>query len=177
METSFPLQQAGDWVFASGRHRGRTPIWGQAILRKYIRPSRSAPEFRSNSDGTRSGIRTRLSCGVWEQNSKSCRNCCGIRLCDPHWMCTHRRSRQPNMQLRQPSCRWCFRARQVERHNRRDQVTLPREGKSTVRKGTLKRARKRALLGPQWFRKNSPNSFGMNGGDDETRTRDLCRDS
>ncbi len=22
-----------------------------------------------------------------------------------------------------------------------------------------------------------PNSFGMNGGDDETRTRDLCRDS
>ena len=27
-----------DWVFASRRHRGREPIWGQAILRKYIRP-------------------------------------------------------------------------------------------------------------------------------------------
>ncbi len=27
-----------DWVFASRRHRGRKPIWGQAILRKYIRP-------------------------------------------------------------------------------------------------------------------------------------------
>jgi len=27
-----------DWVFASKRYRGRKPIWGQAILRKYIRP-------------------------------------------------------------------------------------------------------------------------------------------
>ena len=27
-----------DWVFASRRHRGRTPFWGQAILRRYIRP-------------------------------------------------------------------------------------------------------------------------------------------
>jgi len=27
-----------DWVFASRRYRGRKPIWGQAILRKYIRP-------------------------------------------------------------------------------------------------------------------------------------------
>ena len=28
-----------DWVFASRRHRGRKPIWGQAILRRYIRPA------------------------------------------------------------------------------------------------------------------------------------------
>jgi integrase len=27
-----------DWVFASGCRRGRTPYWGQAILREYIRP-------------------------------------------------------------------------------------------------------------------------------------------
>ena len=27
-----------DWVFASTRYRGRRPYWGQAILRKYIRP-------------------------------------------------------------------------------------------------------------------------------------------
>jgi integrase len=27
-----------DWVFASSRHRGRKPIWGQAILRRYLRP-------------------------------------------------------------------------------------------------------------------------------------------
>jgi integrase len=27
-----------DWVFASKCHRGRRPFWGQAILRKYVRP-------------------------------------------------------------------------------------------------------------------------------------------
>jgi hypothetical protein len=31
--------KAGGWVFASRRHRRRKPIWGQAILRKYIRPA------------------------------------------------------------------------------------------------------------------------------------------
>jgi integrase len=30
--------KSDDWVFASRRYRGRKPIWGQAILRKYIRP-------------------------------------------------------------------------------------------------------------------------------------------
>src|ERR1700730_17401926 len=39
------------------------------------------------------------------------------------------------------------------------------------------RARKRALSRPRWFERNPCNSFGMNGWDDETRTRDLCRDS
>jgi integrase len=28
-----------DWVFASKRHRGRKPYWGQAILRRYVRPA------------------------------------------------------------------------------------------------------------------------------------------
>lgn len=31
--------KSDDWVFASRRYRGRKPIWGQAILRKYIRPT------------------------------------------------------------------------------------------------------------------------------------------
>jgi integrase len=30
--------KSDDWVFASGRYRGRRPYWGQAILRKYVRP-------------------------------------------------------------------------------------------------------------------------------------------
>jgi len=36
--TSCRYRKPGDWVFASGRHRGRTPYWGPAILRKYIQP-------------------------------------------------------------------------------------------------------------------------------------------
>jgi integrase len=28
-----------DWVFASCQHRGRKPLWGQAILRKYVVPA------------------------------------------------------------------------------------------------------------------------------------------
>jgi integrase len=31
--------KSDDWVFASRRYRGWKPIWGQAILRKYIRPA------------------------------------------------------------------------------------------------------------------------------------------
>src|SRR6267378_5474901 len=53
-------------------------------------------------------------------------------------------------------------------------LSLPLGGRL---KGTQKRARKRALLGPRWFARNRNNPFGKNGGDDETRTRDLCRDS
>jgi len=45
------------------------------------------------------------------------------------------------------------------------------------RKGTQKRARKHALLGPRWFREKQRKCFGKNGGDDGTRTRGLCRDS
>jgi hypothetical protein len=47
-------------------------------------------------------------------------------------------------------------------------MTLLRKskGKSLQRKGTPKKARKRALLGPRWFRRNQRKWFGMNGGDD-----------
>ncbi len=31
--------KSNDWIFASKRYRGRRPYWGQAILRKYIRPA------------------------------------------------------------------------------------------------------------------------------------------
>jgi integrase len=33
-----PYRIPDDWVFASRRHRGRKPAWGQAILRKFSRP-------------------------------------------------------------------------------------------------------------------------------------------
>jgi integrase len=37
-----PYRKPDDWVFASKRHRGRKPIWGQAILRKFVRPKAQA---------------------------------------------------------------------------------------------------------------------------------------
>jgi len=33
-----PLQHVRRLGFCKQRHRGRTPLWGQAILRRYIRP-------------------------------------------------------------------------------------------------------------------------------------------
>jgi site-specific recombinase XerD len=38
VEETLYLRRAENWVFAIKRHRGRKPYWGQAILRKYIRP-------------------------------------------------------------------------------------------------------------------------------------------
>lgn len=35
-------REGEDWVFASERHRGRKPYWGQAILRRYLRPAAGA---------------------------------------------------------------------------------------------------------------------------------------
>jgi hypothetical protein len=58
-------------------------------------------------------------------------------------------------------------------------MILCRTGKrcylATQKKGT-RRARSAPFLRPRWFQRTPPNSFGKNGGDDETRTRDLCRD-
>jgi integrase len=37
-KTHSTYTKPNDWVFASKRYRSRKPYWGQAILRKYIRP-------------------------------------------------------------------------------------------------------------------------------------------
>ena len=136
-------------------------------------------ESRNALAGTRFAIHIRRGCEMWALNSKSCRSCCGIQRCDPHWMSTPRRLRPPNMQRRQPCCHWCSRLKLGELRSRRHLPTLQRDKTLPLGgrlKGTQKRARKRALLGPRWFARNRNNPFGMNGGDDETRTRDLCRD-
>jgi integrase len=53
-----------DWVFASKQCGGRRPYWGQAILRRYIRPVAQRIGFRRDSDGTSSATHTRLCCEV-----------------------------------------------------------------------------------------------------------------
>ena len=57
----------------------------------------------------------------------------------------------------------------------REEIDIARRARTE--KGRKKRALKRALLGPRWFREKHRKCFRKNGGDDETRTRDLCRDS
>jgi integrase len=37
--THAAYKKPSDWVFASKRHRGQAPLWGQAILRRYVRPA------------------------------------------------------------------------------------------------------------------------------------------
>ena len=60
--------------------------------------------------------------------------------------------------------------RQSAKRRKPPTVLLPSEKKGT------KRARNAPFSRPRWFERNPCNSFGMNGGDDGTRTRDLCRD-
>jgi integrase len=38
--------KSDDWVFASRRHRGRKPIWGQAILRRHLGPAAQRVEIQ-----------------------------------------------------------------------------------------------------------------------------------
>ena len=49
-------------------------------------------------------------------------------------------------------------------------------GKGSLGVEDTKRVQKCIFLHPRWFDRSRRNSCGMNGGDDETRTRDLCRD-
>src|SRR5882724_444209 len=88
-------------------------------------------------------------------------------------MFTPRQLLRRSMQHKPPYCHWSFRPERTEDHSRPGRKLLPH---SLIKKGT-KRARNAPFSRPRWFRQNSPHSFGMNGGDDETRTRDLCRDS
>ena len=145
--------KSDDWVFASRRHRGRTPFWGQAILRRYIRPlaQRAGIQKRFGWHTFRHTYSTLLrSVGTEFKVMQDLLRHSTLRsttLCDPRWMSTPRHSRQPNMQLRQRSSRWCFRAKQMERHRRRDQLTLQGEGKSTETKRDTKKGTKTCPFG------------------------------
>jgi integrase len=163
-----------DWVFASKRYQGRRPYWGQAILRKYIRPVAQSvgiqkrfgwhtfrhtystllrsvgTEFKGDA-GTASTFVVALNVGCLHAGGYSGEACSasGRRVAGLFFRCERR-------------------------------ITLCRTGNdshiATQEKGT-KRARNAPFSGPRRFLQNPPNSFGKNGGDDETRTRDLCRDS
>ena len=49
-----------DWIFASENQRGRNPYWGQAILRRTIRPAHRTSASKSGLVGIPSGTHSRL---------------------------------------------------------------------------------------------------------------------
>src|SRR5215469_17555901 len=110
-------------------------------------PRRS--ESRNALAGTRYAIRIRRCCEVWALNSKSCRSCCVIQPCDQHWMSIPRRSRQPNLQRRQPCCRWCFRPKLAEPRSRRHLLTLQHD-EACAEKSGLKGHKKGHENVPFW---------------------------
>lgn len=123
-----------------GIHSGDKPFYEDMFDRL---PRRS--ESRNALAGTRFVIPIRRSCEVWALNSKSCRSCCVTQRCGPHWMSIPRRSRQPNMQRRQPCCHWFFRMELAEARSRRYLVT-PRRDQTSRRRDWAKKDTKKGMV-------------------------------
>jgi integrase len=59
-----------DSVFASKRYRGRRPYWDRRSCANIYARRHNEPEFRSDSDGIRSGTPTRHCCEAWGLSSR-----------------------------------------------------------------------------------------------------------
>ena len=57
-------READDWVFASKHHQGRKPFWGQAILRRYLRPAARAVGIEKGFGWHTLDIPIRVFCGA-----------------------------------------------------------------------------------------------------------------
>ena len=125
-----------DWVFASRRHRGRHPVWGQAILRKYVRPV-----------AEKVGIQKCIGWHTFRHTYSTLLRIVGTEFKVMQELLRHSTLRStldvytqaitPAKHAAQAAVlSLSFPAKQMERHKRRDRMTLPREGKSTGRKGT-----------------------------------------
>ena len=167
-----------DWVFASRRYRGRRPYWGQAILRKYVRPV-----------AQKVGIQKCIGWHTFRHTYSTLLRSVGTEFKVMQELLRHstlRSTLDVYTQAITPA-KTCSSGSGlvvgvfVRSEGNVTTVWLQREDhrgrELTGQKGTQKRAQKRALLGPRWFRHNSRKWFRKNGGDDGTRTRGLCRDS
>lgn len=145
-----------DWVFASRRHRGRHPFWGQEILRKYVRPVAENAgiqkcigwhTFRHTYSTLLRSVGTEF---------KSCRSCCGIQHCDPPWMDAYTQAITPAKHAAPAAVLSLVFWHEASGPNGRRHLLKLQSDKPSADtsgpKGTQKRARKRALLGPGWFK-------------------------
>jgi Phage integrase family len=159
-----------DWVFASKRYRGRRPYWGQAILRKYIRPV-----------AQRVGIQKRFGWHTFRHTYSTLLRSVGTEFKVMQELLRHssfRSTLDVYTQAVTPA-KHAAQAAVISLVFSSDKDGAPLVARQETvgrRKGAQKGA-KRALFAPRWFQLNLDNCFRKNGGDDETRTRDLCRDS
>jgi integrase len=116
------FKKPDDWVFASGRSRGRKPYWGQAILRKYVRRV-----------ADRLGIQKSIGWHTFRHTYSTLLRSVGAGFKVMQELLRHSTLRStldvytqaiiPVKQApRQPSGHWCFRAKRMEPRNRRHQV-------------------------------------------------------
>jgi len=112
-----------DWVFASRRHRGRHPFWGQAILRKYVRPV-----------AEKVGIQKCVGWHTFRHTYSTLLRSVGTEFKVMQELLRHSTLRSTldvytqaitpaNMQRRQPCCHWCFRPKLLEPRSRRHLLT------------------------------------------------------
>ena len=176
--------EADDWVFASEHRRGRKPYWGQAILRRYLRPAART-----------TGIEKRIGWHTFRHSYSSLLRSLGTELKMIQELLRHssfRSTLDVYTQAMTPA-KTCgassdLVARVLLERSRKTVPDIPesrvlrkpREGKCLQPATEAQKGANLCLFAP-WFYENANNVFVpdlvLNGGDDETRTRDPCRDS
>ncbi len=169
-------RKVDDWVFASNCRRGRKPYWGQAILRKYIRPRAQELGIEKNfgwhtlrhtystllrSVGTEFKVMQEL------LRHPSLRSTLDVYTPSHHAGQTRSPSRRGVVRI-------FFAIANGGAHLIRQKVG--EIGSSDVLNWGAKRAHFGVPLHPIELANSPIKPFGMYGGDDGARTRDLCRD-
>ena len=162
-----PYRQPEDWFFASRHSDGERPYWGQSILHKYPRPA--AREL---------GIETRFGWHTFRHTYSTLLRSVGTEFKVMQELLRHSTIRSTLEVYTQ--------AITPAKQNAQAAVMslgllFPTERKSHIRMTAsrflgCKMGAKRTHFLQISSAKSSHNSFGMYGGDDGARTRDLCRD-
>src|SRR5713226_7437929 len=149
--------KSDDWVFASRRYRGRKPIWGQAILRKYIRPA-----------AQRVGIQKRFGWHTFRHTYSTLLRSVGTEFKVMQELLRHSTLRSTlDVYTQAITCETCSSGSGlvvgVFVRSERNVTAVcigwrcgvrTTDGNCPGRKWTQKRAQDRALLGPRWFGQN-----------------------
>ena len=150
-------------ILASRRHRGRKPIWGRAILRRYVRPV-----------AQQVGIQKRFRWHTFRHTYSTLLRSVGTKfkgdagvtaafLVAIYARCLHpKRSRPQNMRRKQPPSRWYWPS-EAKLHRTRVRVVKPVQAElvkmALIHEKGCKNGAKTCPLHPRWFQRNRDNSF------------------